>query len=453
MDSLRKEHESLLALIEDEDVIPQVLEFLTELAKAGAAVADPRQRAELRGWIRYWTEFVHARTGQSPNIQLLPLATSTRKPDATWTVSVRAWYSRLSAVQQVATVALIGILALLGVSTLGKTVQVWLGTPTPTTITKLTSTFTPRAPTVTFAPSPTSSPTSTLTSTPTPTFTSTSTSTPTPTLAATTTPTLTPTPPKTAQAKVINDVVNIYSGPDRALTIIALVSKGEFFEIVGRNADGTWWQVCCVSGKTGWIRADLVEVSGPLTDIPVVAPTLPPTTPAPLVVADFDSCGSMNNLGGGMGAAYEAPDYLTENYIPEQGRGCVVRLQYHVAYWGAFWMKLQRVDLSPYSSLSFDVRADAQMGIPDQFKIELKRQCVFLGGVTTCDEVSIILVSGITDDWQTISVNLADFRPTGYPDLGPLSSFTEMEELVFTFEANRSGTEGVVYLDNIVFIP
>jgi hypothetical protein len=28
-----------------------------------------------------------------------------------------------------------------------------------------------------------------------------------------------------------------------------------------------------------------------------------------------------------------------------------------------------------------------------------------------------------------------------------------MEELVFTFEARRSGIDGVVYLDNIVFEP
>ena len=63
----------------------------------------------------------------------------------------------------------------------------------------------------------------------------------------------------------------------------------------------------------------------------------------------------------------------------------------------------------------------------------------------------MLYVSGITADWQTMSVNLSDFGPTGYT--APLSSFVGMEELVFTFEANRSGTDGVVYLDNIGFGP
>ena len=57
-------------------------------------------------------------------------------------------------------------------------------------------------------------------------------------------------------------------------------------------------------------------------------------------------------------------------------------------------------------------------------------------------EVSILYVSGITTDWQSMSVNLRDFE-------GSLSSFTNMEELVFTFEANEAGRIGVIYLDNI----
>ena len=74
-------------------------------------------------------------------------------------------------------------------------------------------------------------------------------------------------------------------------------------------------------------------------------------------------------------------------------------------------------------------------------KLELKR--------ANMTEVSIKYVSGIEADWKTISVSLADFDRTDY--LPPLSSREGMEELVFTFEASRSGPEGVVYLDNIVF--
>jgi hypothetical protein len=58
-------------------------------------------------------------------------------------------------------------------------------------------------------------------------------------------------------------------------------------------------------------------------------------------------------------------------------------------------------------------------------------------------------VSGITDVWQTMGINLdlRDLDSVNYAP--PLSAFTEMGELVFTFEAKQSGTAGVVFLDNI----
>ena len=52
-------------------------------------------------------------------------------------------------------------------------------------------------------------------------------------------------------------------------------------------------------------------------------------------------------------------------------------------------------------------------------------------------------------DWKTVSVKLADFGPAGYD--APVSSWQGMEELVFTFEAAKSGRQGVLYLDNIRF--
>lgn len=169
----------------------------------------------------------------------------------------------------------------------------------------------------------------------------------------------------------------------------------------------------------------------------------PPTLAASPVIADFDRCMGVNNLDGSMGAAFSGSDSLEETYPEESGRGCVARLAYDISEWSAFWMKLERVDLSPYSKLVFAIRADAEPNVPRQIKIELKR--------ARNREVSIALISGITTDWQTLSVDLADFGPTGYTDA--LSSFTEMEELVFTFEARQAGSQGVVYLDNIGLEP
>jgi hypothetical protein len=142
-----------------------------------------------------------------------------------------------------------------------------------------------------------------------------------------------------------------------------------------------------------------------------------------------------------MGAAYNPPDYLKEHYVQELGRGCVVRLTYDIVNWAAFWLKLEGSNLTSYNKLSFDVKS-AHTGVPAAMRIELKR-----AGNT---EISTINVTGLTTQWQTKSVNLADFEATGFAP--PLSSLTDMEELVFVFESVSSGSQGVVYLDNVIFV-
>jgi len=201
------------------------------------------------------------------------------------------------------------------------------------------------------------------------------------------------------------------------------------------------------SGKLGVVYLDDIYVErrgeGAPTPMPECIPTQAPILPSAPVIADFNNCTGVNNLGGQMGAAYHESDRLTETYVSELNRGCIAKLEYNISQWSAFWMKLQSADLSPYNQLIFDIRADPAPGIPGQVRIELKR--------ANGAEVSITYVQGITNDWQTMNVDLASFGPTGYAD--PLSSFTKMEELVFTFEASHSGTQGVIYLDNIALKP
>jgi hypothetical protein len=173
-----------------------------------------------------------------------------------------------------------------------------------------------------------------------------------------------------------------------------------------------------------------------LTPAPGSTPPVPP-----LVVADFDNCANSNNLGGAMGAAYDPPDSLQESYPQEPNRGCVAKLEYHIAGWAGWWAKLQGADLGPFTTLVFDVRADPKPGIPDQIKLELKRP----------GEVSIKRVSGIGAEWRTIHVKLSDFGFAGYGK--PVSAWQGMEEFVVVFEADKSGRQGVVFLDNIRFEP
>lgn len=142
-----------------------------------------------------------------------------------------------------------------------------------------------------------------------------------------------------------------------------------------------------------------------------------------------------------MGAAYNLPDSLAETYIAEPEHGCVARLEYHISGWAAFWIQLNGLDASAYNTLTFYAKGDPALGIPATFKVEVKRN--------NNGEVSIVRVPGLTDSWQPFTIPLTDFQP--FPGMTPLSGWDNLSELVFTFEINNSGSQGVMYLDNIAF--
>ncbi len=130
------------------------------------------------------------------------------------------------------------------------------------------------------------------TRTPQPTFTPTPDWTPTPALAPTKTPTPEPTatptpaepptavPTNTSEAKpaavVTSPSANVRTGPTTAYPLVGRANRGDRLEITGKNANGTWWQVCCVAGKQGWIINDLVRAEGNLSSVPVVTGIAPP---------------------------------------------------------------------------------------------------------------------------------------------------------------------------------
>ena len=173
------------------------------------------------------------------------------------------------------------------------------------------------------------------------------------------------------------------------------------------------------------------------------------------LVADFSSCGSTNNLGGNMGAAYISPSNLViESYVEvlEPPWGCAVHIEYHIKDWGAFWLQLEHAEVSEYSLLIFDIMGDASVGVPAQMKIEIKRDCQKVGGSNQCNEIEILYFAGITAQWQrNVNVNLSDFEPVDWPGYTGIQDWSDIEELVFTFEADVSGQDGAIYLDNIQF--
>ena len=192
------------------------------------------------------------------------------------------------------------------------------------------------------------------------------------------------------------------------------------------------------------VRTNLIKLFIPLILLLLTSCIELQPKPEPLIIADFNNCANTNNLGGSIGAAYNLPDILEESFINEPERGCVAQLNYNIKEWAAFWMQLGGADFSPYDNgnLTFDIRVEAETAVPNQIKIELKR---------AGDQIGILYVSNITSAWQTKQVSLSDFGSAGYGN--PLSSFTDMDELVFTFESKNAGEQGIVYLDNIILQP
>ncbi len=92
--------------------------------------------------------------------------------------------------------------------------------------------------------------------------------TPTPVPAVAATPTPTPATSAAPQAR-FDANVNVREGPGTVYNRIAVAKPGEVREIVGKNPDGTWWQLCCYNGRNGWVRADLVQVIGSTANVPV----------------------------------------------------------------------------------------------------------------------------------------------------------------------------------------
>lgn len=171
------------------------------------------------------------------------------------------------------------------------------------------------------------------------------------------------------------------------------------------------------------------------TDTTTPTPT-PTPTPRTLTIADFDRCNNVNNLGGEMGAAYDPnqPSRLTESYVSAPQRGCVARLEYHLADdgWMAFWIKLRDADLAPYNTLSFWARADNAVAVT--LKMELKP--------AGTDQIAFVdQPLNLTENWQRFSIPLQRFS---------LPSRAQMNELVFTLEARQFGApDGVLWLDAI----
>ena len=162
-----------------------------------------------------------------------------------------------------------------------------------------------------------------------------------------------------------------------------------------------------------------------------------------LVIADFDTGDKPNNIGGDFGGWDKDPNdesqgtQMSFDTDDSQGdaSGYSIRLDYDVdspnpAYNG-FWMKLNGEDATPYNTLNFYVKGDAKLGYTKRFKIELKDMT---------NKPSAYIVSGVTDQWQKISIPFEKFRR--------IENWNALNEIVVVFDdINSTPKTGGILID------
>jgi tetratricopeptide (TPR) repeat protein len=98
--------------------------------------------------------------------------------------------------------------------------------------------------------------------------------TPTASMTATQTPTPTTTPERIVASQPVAivkvDAVNVRSGPTTNGAIVGTSVNRESLPVKGRNSAGDWVQVVLANQRIGWIRADLIDLTVPIGDLPLI---------------------------------------------------------------------------------------------------------------------------------------------------------------------------------------
>ena len=76
--------------------------------------------------------------------------------------------------------------------------------------------------------------------------------------------------------RVDTAVLNLRSAPSTSAAILDQAPAGSVWRTLGRLADGSWWQVCCIDRQRAWVSDQWVQPIGPapaLEQVPVVDST------------------------------------------------------------------------------------------------------------------------------------------------------------------------------------
>lgn len=100
---------------------------------------------------------------------------------------------------------------------------------------------------------------------------------PTPTFTPIPSETPTPGPTPTPFIIVESGFVALRTGPGVQYPLVAQLGPGIPIAIIGRNTEGTWYEVCCVNGASVWVAASHVRVVNETQQVALVVAQPPPT--------------------------------------------------------------------------------------------------------------------------------------------------------------------------------
>ncbi|MBA3533846.1 MAG: hypothetical protein H0T73_18160, partial [Ardenticatenales bacterium] len=106
-----------------------------------------------------------------------------------------------------------------------------------------------------------------------------------PSASPTPSPTVSPTPgPNYMRFHTQAAEIPLFQGPGSFYPRQGVAPPESTLLVVGRTGDGVWWMVCCVEGKSGWLRYDpkLLLADGDITLVAIMS--VPPTVTVPPVV-------------------------------------------------------------------------------------------------------------------------------------------------------------------------
>lgn len=257
-----------------------------------------------------------------------------------------------------------------------------------------------------------------------------------PTAAATTAPDTADAAPPTATPEpkltVKENAVNVRLGPGTEYGLAGTVNQGETYTIIGRNADKSWWLMCCVNGKEVWISDSLTDEDNEkfaqvITDLPAApeqvaqapapqptappAPAEPTATPAPAAPPPAaDACAGI----GGDGCKFKlrgGPSYAPNG-------GTELKLQFHFIHAGIdggqpqgsyfVWMEKDGQKLPISDSIRSQPLVD-QQGTLGKYNYEVKIAPSSIPGNTVAGNYVLWVLDGNGErDSQTFSITVPD---------------------------------------------